>query len=480
MADTKHTLSEKLFIGPRLRRLRQSLGLTQTAMAKEVGISTSYLNLIERNQRPMSAKVLLRIVDVYEIDVAVLSPHSDMQMVREIREVFKTPSYKEFSVSKTEIEDCINASPDFARAFLSIHARAEDLLVQNSLRDNPLADRDNVEFGGRGISAVDSVRRFIDDHSNYFDEIDRAAEQLSGELGLSTRQPQTAMSDRLLSEHGVRVRIVPADLLPGKLSAFDPHNNRLDLSELMPQSGRRFQIGYHLALLEHRRLIDATIAKALLPSKEADDLARKSLANYFAAATLMPYTRMLKAAEGDGYDIELLSRRFDTSYEQTAHRLTTLQRRGERGIAFFFVRVDMAGNVSKRFSGGQFHFSRYGGACPLWNIHACFKTPGETLPQIIEMPDGVQYFSVARAVLRPGGAHGQRAQMVAIGLGCELKHADKLVYAKDMQGAKPTPIGVNCYVCERQACGSRAHAPINRKLQFDERSRGQSIFKFED
>ena len=160
MVEQKHTLAEKLLIGPRLRRLRQSLGLTQTAMAKEVGISTSYLNLIERNQRPMSAKVLLRIVDVYEIDVAVLSPHSDMQMVREIGEVFKTPSYKEFSVSKTEIEDCINASPDFARAFLSLNARAEDLLVQNSLRDNPLADRDNVELGGRGISAVDSVRRF--------------------------------------------------------------------------------------------------------------------------------------------------------------------------------------------------------------------------------------------------------------------------------------------------------------------------------
>ncbi|PHR55687.1 MAG: XRE family transcriptional regulator [Robiginitomaculum sp.] len=471
---------QKLMIGPRIRRLRQSLGLTQAVMAADLDISTSYMNLIERNQRPMSAKVLLRLADVYEIDISTLSPQSDLRLVRELNEVLKQPAYKEFSISKSEAEDCINTSPDFVKAFLAVHARAEDMTVRTSLIDDPLSDRDNVELRQGGVSAVDSVRVFIHENSNYFDAIDRAAEDLADDLGLATRQPQIALSDRLANEHGIRVRITPADILPGKLSAFDPHSKRLDLSELMPQSGRRFQIAYHIALLEHRHIIDAIIAKASLPSKEAEDLARVSLANYFAAATLMPYKRMLSAAENDGYDVELLSRRFDTSYEQTAHRLTTLHRRGQRGIPFFFVRVDMAGNVSKRFSDGRFHFSRFGGACPLWNIHACFKTPGETLPQIIEMPDGVQYFSVARAVLRPGGSHGERAQMIAIGLGCELKHADRLVYSKSIPMTEPTPIGVNCYVCERQACGSRAHAPIHRKLQFDERSRGQSMFKFED
>ena len=480
MAKQKNASGEKLFIGPRLRRLRQSLQLTQTSMAKDVGISTSYLNLIERNQRPMSAKVLLRIVDVFDIDISVLSPKSDMRMVREINEVLKSPPYKDYKIPKSEIEDCVNASPEFARAFLSLHNRSVDLLVRASMRDNPFADRDNVERIEASLGAVDSVRRFIDEHSNYFDAIDREAENLSDALGLSTRRPQTALSDRLHNKHGIRVRITPADILPGKLSAFDPHAKRLDLSELMPQSGRRFQIAYHLALLEHRRLIDSVIAKALLPSKEADDLARVNLANYFAAATLMPYGRILQAAEADGYDIELLSRRFDTSYEQTAHRLTTLQRQGARGITFFFVRVDIAGNVSKRFSGGQFHFSRYGGACPLWNIHTCFKTPGETMPQIIEMPDGVKYFSVARAVLRPGGSHGQPAQMVAIGLGCELKFADRLVYSKNLAPVQSALIGVNCYVCERPSCRARAHAPINKQLQFDERYRGQSSFKFTD
>ncbi|PHS77215.1 MAG: XRE family transcriptional regulator [Robiginitomaculum sp.] len=472
--------TQKLMIGPRIRQLRQSLGLTQAAMADDLGISTSYMNLIERNQRPMSAKVLLRLADVYDIDIAKLSPESDAKMVQELITILKNPAYGSYTISNAELRDSVGSSPDFARAFIALHSRAEELTVRASLRHDPLADRDKVELLEESSGAVENVRRFIQDNQNHFDAIDRAAENLADELGLNIRQPHTALSTRLFESHGITTRIVPADILPGRLSLFDPHERRLSLSELLPQSGRRFRIAYQLGLLECRDLIDETITKAILPRKEADDLARLSLANYFAAAVLMPYGRFLQAAQDNHYDVELLTRRFDTSYEQTAHRLTTLQRKGARGVPFFFVRVDMAGNISKRFSAGKFHFSRFGGACPLWNIHACFQTPGETIPQVIEMPDGTKYFSVARAVLRPEGAHGQHAQMVAIGLGCELKHAGELVYTKDKAEIQPTPIGVNCYLCERPACRSRAHAPINRKLRFDERARDQSIFRFDN
>lgn len=472
--------TQKLMIGPRIRQLRQSLGLTQAAMADDLSISTSYMNLIERNQRPMSAKVLLRLADVYDIDIAKLSPESDAKMVQELITILKNPAYGSYTISNAELRDSVGSSPDFARAFIALHSRAEELTLRASLRHDPLADRDKVELLEESSGAVENVRRFIHDSQNHFGAIDRAAENLAGELGLNIRQPHTALSTRLFESHGITTRIVPADILPGQLSLFDPHERRLNLSELLPQSGRRFRIAYQLGLLEYRDLIDETITKAILPRKESDDLARLSLANYFAAAVLMPYGRFLQAAQDNHYDVELLTRRFDTSYEQTAHRLTTLQRKGARGVPFFFVRVDMAGNISKRFSAGKFHFSRFGGACPLWNIHACFQTPGETIPQVIEMPDGTKYFSVARAVLRPEGAHGQHAQMVAIGLGCELKHAGELVYTKDKAEIQPTPIGVNCYLCERPACRSRAHAPINRKLRFDERARDQSIFRFDN
>ncbi len=448
-------------------------------MAADLGISTSYMNLIERNQRPMSAKILLRLAEVYDIDIAKLSPKSDAKMVQDLARILKNPAYGSYNISNAELRDSVGVSPDFARAFIALHSRAEELTLRASMRDDPLADRGKVELLEESAGAVENVRRFIHDSQNYFGAIDRAAETLAKELGLNKRQPHTALTVRLLDSHEIKVRIVPAGIIPGRLSQFDPHGRRLNLSELLPQSGRRFRIAYQLGLLEHRELIEATITKAILPSKEADDLARLSLANYFAAAVLMPYGKFLKTAQDNQYDVELLTRRFDTSYEQTAHRLTTLQRKGARGVPFFFVRVDMAGNISKRFSAGKFHFSRYGGACPLWNIHACFQTPGETVPQVIEMPDGTKYFSVARAVLRPESAHGQHAQMVAIGLGCDLKHAGKLVYAKGRADIPPTPIGVNCYLCERPACRSRAHAPINKKLRFDERTRDQSIFRFE-
>ncbi|HHL42122.1 MAG TPA: XRE family transcriptional regulator [Hellea balneolensis] len=470
--------TQKLIVGPKLRRLRKSLGLTQAAMAAELGISVSYINLIERNQRPMSAKILLKLAQIYEIDIHMFSPGSDASLIRDLRRILENSLFAGQSISGAEIEDCVSASPEIAKAFIKLQDRFEALSLAQNLQNDPLGDREHIEIWGESSKAVESVRKFLHDHNNYLDDLDTTAEELADELGLSRREPHTALSDRLREEHGVRIRIVPPDILPGQLSAYDAHRRRLDLSELLPQSGRRFRIAYQLALLEHGNLINTEIKKALLPSAEADALMRVSLGNYFAAATLMPYKRFLNAAKEYGYDVERLTRRFDTSYEQTAHRLTTMGRKGARGIPFFFVRVDTAGNISKRFSGGRFHFSKFGGACPLWNIHTCFYTPGETMPQIIEMPDGTRYFSVARAILRPESAHGDHAHMVAIGLGCEYRFAKDLIYAQSLQALQPTPIGVNCYLCDRPACRSRAHAPINRKLMFDERVRGQSSYRF--
>jgi len=423
---------EKLIIGPRVRRLRQSLGLTQTAMASDIGISVSYLNLIERNQRPMSAKVLLRLADVFDIDITQLSPNSDIQTVRELTQVLQSPAYGDYNISKSEIEDTVGISPDFARAFLAAHRRAGAGGTAENAED---------ERGG----TVGSVRTFLHENKNYFDELDRAAEALAGELGLSKRRPHTALSDRLQSKHGIRVRIVPQDILAGRVWHYDYHARRLDLSELLAQSGRRFRIAYQLARLEFEAQIDNIIAKALLPHKEADTLARLTLNNYAAGAMLMPYGRFYKEVLACKYDVELLTRRFDTSYEQTAHRLTTLQRPGHRGVPFFFLRVDMAGNISKHFSAGLLHISKHGETSALWNIHTCFQTPGKTIPQVVSFADGTEYFSVARAILRPEQAHGQDTQMMSVGLGCAVKHAPELVYYTDALDKAATKVGVNYY-----------------------------------
>lgn len=465
---------KKLLVGPRLRRLRQTLGLTQARMAQDLGISTSYLNLIERNQRPMSAKVLLRMSDIYDFDMAGFSGSGDATLVADLHDVMRDPSVAAGKVSRQDIEDVVGISPALAHSFLKLYQGYRSSI----LRDDAV---DPSELLNESALAVEAVRQFLHTNKNCFPDIDEAAETLAETLRKPGQGVATQLIARLKDKHDLTVRVVPVDVMPEMLRYFDRHSRRINISELMTVSGRIFQMAYQIGMLEHRALFDRWIEDAKFEQREAKGLCRTMLANYFAAAVIMPYARFLREAESCKYDIELLSHRFGTSFEQTAHRLTTLQKPDARGIPFFFVRVDTAGNVSKRFSAGRFHFSKFGGACPLWNIHDCFQTPGQVRTQIIQMPDETTYFSIARTVTRTGGAHGRDAQKLAIGLGCDIAYAPRLVYAQHMDITRhtPTPIGVNCHLCERENCRQRAHAPLNRKLTFDERARGMSIFRFE-
>ncbi len=470
---------EKLLIGPRLRRFRQTLGLTQARMSEDLGISTSYLNLMERNQRALSAKVLLKMAEIYDFDISEFTGAGDAHLVAEIYEVLRDPLFKGTSISKNEAEDLVNISPNAAKAMLKLYGKHRDLSRRNT---DMAVDRDKVELLEQSAEAVETVRRFIHEQKNFFPRLDAASESLSDELGLTKREPHAALTERLKDKHDLSVRIVPIDIMPQMLRYYDRHSKRINLSELLRQSGRRFQLAFQIGMLEQRELIDEIVKTAALPGREAEGLMRTSLANYFAAATLMPYSRFLKEAESIKYDVDLLGHRFGTSFEQTAHRLTTLQKPEARGIPFFFVRIDVAGNVSKRFSAGRFHFSQFGGACPLWNIHACFQTPGTTISQMIQLPDETTYFSIAKMVSRSDGTFNAPAQKLAIGLGCDIAYAPRLTYAQNynLETPNPTPIGVNCYLCERPHCRQRAHAPLNKSLSFDERARGMSIFSFRE
>ena len=467
--------TEKLLIGPRLRRLRQTLGLTQARMAQDLDISTSYLNLIERNQRPMSAKVLLRLSGVYDFDMAEFSGRGDAALVADLHDVLRDPAIGAGNVSRQDLEDIVGINPAVGQAVLKLYKSYR----RASLSGGEAPDQ--TELLDPATRATEAVRTFLQAQKNFFPDIDVAAENLAEELSKSGTGLSTALTLRLKDGHGLSVRVVPVSVMPEMLRYFDRHSRRINISELMPMSGRVFQMAYQIGMLEHRAMIDAVIASAGFESREAERLCRTSLANYFAAAVLMPYTKFLKEAESCKYDVDLLSHRFTTSFEQTAHRLTTLQKPDARGVPFFFVRIDTAGNVSKRFSAGRFHFSDFGGACPLWNIHDAFQTPESVRTQVIQMPDETTYFSIARTVNRAGGAYGRESQKLAIGLGCDIAYAPRLVYAQglNLETSAPTPIGINCHLCERENCRQRAHAPLNRKLTFDERARGMSIFRFE-
>ena len=471
----------KLLIGQRVKRLRTMLGLTQADFAKRLDISATYVNLIERNQRPVSAAVLLRLAEEFDINVSDLAKDTDATLVNELYTALRDPVFGGVQVSKNETEDLVGASPEVIKAFLRLHERYRELTLNTYSDANPLADREKVELLEESARPVETIRQYIHDQNNYFPRLDEAASAFYAELTKNRKPIDIAIQERLEQKHELRIRILPTSAMPSSFRYFDRHRSGIDISELLHPTGRQFQLAFQLIFIEYRDLIDGLATESGIQDETAIGLLRVSLANYAAAALLMPYDRFLKACEDTRYDVDLLSHRFGTSFEQTAHRLTTLQKPDARGIPFFFLRIDAAGNVSKRFSAGRFHFSKFGGACPIWNIHRTFEQPGETLTQLIQMPDDTTYVSISKAITRSRGYHGRPPARVAIGLGCDRAYADNLVYfdRMNLSDQEPTLIGVNCYLCDRQNCASRAHAPLNRKLKFDAHARGISLYEFE-
>ena len=473
---------EKLFLGPRIKRLRTDLGLSQARLAAELGVSASYVNLIERNQRPVSATLLVALADRYDLDLASLRGGSDAKLVADLHDALRDPALAGGRIGRAEAEDVVNASPAIASAFLALHAKYRQVALQVYSDEAPLADRSKVELIEDSSASLNAVRDLMTRNRNHFPDLEAPAEALAEELWRQDGLPDGALVARLAEEHRLTVKVRPAELMSTTLRVFDRHRLGLDLSELLTPAGPRFQMAFHIGLLEQREVIDDLVEAAGLPDAYAVGLARVSLASYFAGALLMPYARFLADCERTRYDVDLLGQRYGTSFDQTAHRLTTLHRPEARGVPFFYVRIDKAGNVSKRFSPGKFHLSKFGGACPLWNVHDSFEQPERVLTQIIEMPDGARYFSIAKTVQRLAGTYAQPAVTNAVALGCDIAYAPRLVYAQDydLEEAAPVPVGVNCYLCERPDCASRAHPPLNRQLTFDERARGISLYKFRD
>ena len=470
----------KLFAGMRIRRLRRELGLTQAVMADSLGISTSYLNLIERDQRPVSAQILIKMVDVFDIDPRGLAGDEEARAYTQLREIFADPMFHDTPVADQEIRDISAASPNAVDAIARLFQTYRDASTTSSMLAERLADNTHGETTS-ALMSFEEVRDFINQRSNHFPELDDYAEELYMKAGLVDDDPFLALRHYLQETHGVSTRIGPVDLMGDDLRRYDRHRQTLFLSELLNQSSRAFQIAYQLAYFEHSKAVEEIINGSKLENLEAQRLARLALINYAAAAILMPYGVFLQTAEDNGYDITLLSRRFGTSFEQVCHRLTTLQRPGAKGVPFFLIRIDNAGNVSKRFAAGGFHFSRFGGTCPRWNIHDSFRQPGKVMTQIICMEDNTRYFSVSRTVSRNRSAFDKQDNQFAIGLGCEISHASKLVYSHkyNLEETKSDmPIGVNCRLCERLDCHQRATPPLMRSLRVDDNIRGLSPFDF--
>jgi predicted transcriptional regulator/transcriptional regulator with XRE-family HTH domain len=432
----------KIFVGPRLRNLRADRRISQVGLAEMLEISPSYLNQIEHNQRPLTVPVLLRLTELFGLDPEFFQPEDGTRLVADLREALP-------GVSPAEIADLAAMSPQIAQAVVELH------------RDRQQAAEHAAVLAGAHQSApapYEMVRDFFYDRHNYIDPLDQAAESLTDD-----HDPAAAAQDRLAA-HGVRVTTSSR-----ARRHYDPDAKTLSVSADLTRAQRTFQLATQIALLEHGDLLTELVGTAGFTDEHARALTRIGLANYFAGAFLLPYRAFRNAAEQDRYDLDALGARFGVGFETVCHRLSTLQRPRLRGVPFSFVRVDRAGNISKRQSATGFHFSRAGGSCPLWAVYEAFSAVGDLHTQVAEMPDGRRYFWVARTIRRRTPRHRTPDRLFSIGLGCELRHAHRLVYADGLDLARPatTPIGLGCKVCERTDCAQRAFPPTRGDLHVD-------------
>ncbi|SEN64048.1 transcriptional regulator, MerR family [Pseudorhodobacter antarcticus] len=454
--------TQKLYAGAKLRELRGRVRLTQKAFALKLGVSLPYLNQMENNNRPISAGVVLALASEFGLDVTELTTGDAERIVTDMREALADPVFTA-QPPVADLRLAASNAPALARAFLDLHRAYRQSHERLASLDEALG-RDGTPLAP---SPWEEVRDFFHYCDNYIDAIDHAAEHYATAQGPDIAIETTALAT--LARLNINVSLSNTT----DLRHFDPQTNHLALSGRVTATTRRFQLLHQVALLTQNDLLEATLDLAQFHSPAARSIAKIGLANYFAGAALMPYTAFLAAADAQRHDLERLADIFDTSIEQVAHRLSTLQRPGAKGVPFFFVRVDQAGTVTKRHSATKFQFARFGGACPLWNVHQAFELPGRFLRQLAETPDGVRYVCLARDVSKSGGAFGAPVRRYAIGLGVEIAHADRLVYADglDLRG-RFEPIGISCRICERPDCHQRSVPPLEKRLSVDPDRRG--------
>nr|WP_240037550.1 short-chain fatty acyl-CoA regulator family protein [Glycomyces paridis] len=454
----------KAKVGLRLRRFREERGLTQAAFAAALGISTSYVNQMESNQRPITGPVLLRLAEVYDVDMQRFAASEGDRLTAQLRDALADTAHADRS-SVAEAREFAESMPELAQYMVDLHRRYRHAVERNAAMSAELD-------AGAAPTAHEEVRDLFYAKRNHVAELDAAAERIVAEAAIDPGDVAGGLSRLLRERYGVTVADLAAGDAERAKRRYDAETRVLRLSPLLAPGQRAFQLATHLALVACGDLIRAEAEAADLSGEEARGLARIGLANYFAGALILPYGAFLRAAEELRYDIDLLARRFGVGYETVAHRLSTLQRPGARGVPFFFVRVDRAGNISKRQSATDFHFSRVGGSCPLWNVYEAFAHPGEIRTQLAQMPDGRSYLWIARTVSRRFGGFGAPVQTFAIGLGCDLHHAHRLVYADGLDLANPaarTPIGPGCKVCDRSGCPQRAFPAIGAPLEVSDR-----------
>ncbi|WP_135505881.1 helix-turn-helix domain-containing protein [Roseovarius aestuariivivens] len=466
---------KKIFAGAHIRHLRQSQRLTQAQLAQKLGISTSYINQIENNQRSLSAAVILGLVDQFDFNLSGLILDDSGKIAVELQDVLSDPVFADLKVLRQELKVAANNTPNLTEAFLHLYKVFQSTRTQLGQVDNALPGSESSV----APLPYEEVRDYFHRKDNYIDELDLAAESFTESLGRSRADRVDAIAAHLQDRHGVQIALGDGP----SLRSFETSTRKLHLNVGSSRATRLFQMAYQVGLLEQAGLMENLLDSAGFHTPDAREVCRMTFANYFAGAVILPYARFASRAAALRHDLDRLALEFGASREQVCHRLSMLQRPGQKGVPFFFVRVDRAGTVTKRHSATSFQFTRFGGSCPLWNVHQAFESNQDILTQLATTPDGMGYLCLAFAKSAPRTSATEMPRKYAIGLGCEISHADRIVYADTLDTSDPArfdPIGTSCRICERGDCSHRAVPPIARRIRIDHNARRAVPFQIDD
>ncbi|WP_027835761.1 helix-turn-helix domain-containing protein [Maritalea myrionectae] len=460
-------------IGGKIRRLRRQKHVSQADLANALGISASYLNLLEHNRRNITVPLLFKLAGHFGIEPGELVESDEGQLVGDLMELFGDDLFADSDLTNHEIRDLAFSNPNASRAILRLFDK-----YQETRGGNGQTPRTDQPAPTGYHMATEAISDFIQENANHFPALEAAAERVRHDIDQASDNFEYGMKSYLANVFGIECKL--ASLPHGVAQRFDENISRLFISDVLAPETALFAVAHRLAILSAEHQINEIIDQSTLPEEgDAPLLARNVLASYFSAALVMPYEPFLRACREFRYDVERISRRFGASFEQVCHRMTTLQRPGAQGIPMHLVRTDIAGNISKRFSLSGIHIPRHSGACPRWNIYSAFLQPEKVNIQISQMPDGETYFCIAKSIAKGGYRHNAPRRHLSIGLGCHISHGKEMIYAdgmdlKDM--SQVVPIGVGCRICPRLECGQRAHPPADHRFHLDSSQKLENLY----
>ena len=466
-----------LKIGPKIKSFRRQLGLQANKLAEQLGISASYLNLIESGKRKIDGDLLLKVCEELKIELSDLTNKSDLNLVNDISELLDDKLFEDLDIVGPEVKDLVNTNPKIAKALIKLgdNFKQKDHEIINKVENlsGKIIDSRKTAFPGEVISD------FLQEKKNYFPKLEEFANNVFEKVQKNNRTRYVALCEFLKTEYSITVKDVIPDEGKPFSKIFDKNKKELLLSDYNSLETKKLHAAAQIAQEGAMKEINDYLSEFKFPTEESKRLTQIALLNYCGAAILMPYKLFHSECKKLKYDLELLQNTFATSFEQVAHRVTSLQDPKLPGIPFHFLRVDVAGNISKRFSLSGIEIPRYGGACPRWNVYSAFSRPGVIQAAVSKMTNGEKYVCIARTVEKGVGRYGQKKSMLSIGLGCEAKYAKDFVYTENLSlSDKKTeiPIGVSCRTCDRLDCSQRAFPPLHKKFDVDVNARGVSVY----